>query len=634
MAERGARPERALILVRNTVTHDARIQREAAVLRELGYDVLIAGVVSTEERARRLELGGVAVLRLDPLGLLKRVARRPATQAPAPGRPGSEAPSSSLTPAPRANHRTRAARLALTAAYYLQGIGLALRRRPALVHANDYNTMWIGIAAKRLRGSALVYDCHELWPDRNRRPEWRPWLIACEWLFVRVADAVITTSPGYADEMARRYRVPRPTVVRNIPSNPHSTPPAPADGSRVVAYVGGLLPGRGLEQAIRALAHAPEVRLRLVGPGSDAYRDDLRRCGEGSDVGSRLELRDPVPPAQLLDQIADAAAGLMLIEPVCRSYELTLPNKLFEYAAAGLPILTSDLPVIGAAVRSDGLGEVVAVDDPASIARGMQRILDPERNARIREQVRAFSARETWEREREVLAGVYRALAADEQRRVRQTYAGYAESEHKRRSWDAANPGNAAIREELVQAVSALAGEQLRRARTILDVGCGTGWWLERIAGQLAPGAELHGLDLLPERVSAARERVPGATIQAADARRLPYDDRSFDVVSMFTVLSSLSSRRDALAALGEARRVLAPGGLILIWEPRIPNPLNRNTLLIDRRLVHEGLPGLALELRSLTLLPPLARRLGLQAYSRLARVPALRTHRLVCARA
>ena len=43
----------------------------------------------------------------------------------------------------------------------------------------------------------------------------------------------------------------------------------------------------------------------------------------------------------------------MLIEPVCRSYELTLPNKLFEYAAAGLPMLSSDLPVIGALVRGE-----------------------------------------------------------------------------------------------------------------------------------------------------------------------------------------------------------------------------------------------------------------------------------------
>jgi hypothetical protein len=73
---------------------------------------------------------------------------------------------------------------------------------------------------------------------------------------------------------------------------------------------------------------------------------------------------------------------------------------------------------------------------------------------------------------------------------------------------------------------------------------------------------------------------------------------------------------------------------VILIWEPRIPNPLNRNTLLVDRRLLRHALPDLTLEVRSLTLLPPLARRLGPGAYHRLARVPALHTHRLVCARA
>ena len=60
---------------------------------------------------------------------------------------------------------------------------------------------------------------HELWPDRNGRPEWRPWLLACERLFVRLADATITTSPGYAELIARRYRVLPPVVVRNIPAH-------------------------------------------------------------------------------------------------------------------------------------------------------------------------------------------------------------------------------------------------------------------------------------------------------------------------------------------------------------------------------------------------------------------------------
>jgi glycosyltransferase involved in cell wall biosynthesis len=414
---------RSLILVRNAVTHDARVLREAATLRDLDYDVLIAGVVSTAEPATETEIQGFRVLRLAPGRPLRRVrhheARRPAPMATAPGTPGAAAalarPGAAPAPpgaAPATPHPARRAlaaarRLAVTADYYRQGITLVRRTRPALVHANDYNTMWIGIAAKLLAHSRLVYDSHELWADRNGRPEWRPWLIACEAVFVRVADAVVTASPGYAAALAARYRVAPPTVVRNIPAGaPRPARPASA-GGRTAVYIGGLMPGRGLEQAIAALALVPEARLRLVGPGGDAYRRSLTALAAQTGVAERVTIEDPVAPGAVTDTIADAGVGLMLIQPICRSYELTLPNKLFEYAAAGLPILASDLAVMGPLVREHGLGEAVAPADVAQIAAAIRRLLVPEANAGARERVRAYARAVGWEGERAVLAGVY-----------------------------------------------------------------------------------------------------------------------------------------------------------------------------------------------------------------------------------
>ena len=87
--------------------------------------------------------------------------------------------------------------------WYRKAIAAVRRLRPEVVHCNDWNTMWIGVAA-RLSGSSVVYDSHELWADRNGRREMRWWILACEWLFVRVADRTITTSPGYADVLAHR----------------------------------------------------------------------------------------------------------------------------------------------------------------------------------------------------------------------------------------------------------------------------------------------------------------------------------------------------------------------------------------------------------------------------------------------
>ena len=180
-----------------------------------------------------------------------------------------------------------------------------------------------------------------------------------------------------------------------------------------------------------------------------------------------------------------------------------------------------------------------------------------------------------------------------------------------------------------------LAGRQLIGAEAILDVGCGSGWWLQRLAEDERVSARLEGVELQSQRAAAARGRVPKAVIALADARALPFDTDSFEVVTLFTVLSSLSSVADAEQALREARRVLRPGGVLLTWEPRVRNPFNHNTLFIDRSLLDRAFTGTRVEARSLTVLPPLARRLGrhtTQLYPRLSRVGVLHTHRMVCA--
>jgi glycosyltransferase involved in cell wall biosynthesis len=391
---------RALVLVRNAVTRDARVLRTAETLRDAGFEVLVIGVTSTAEPRRRDRIQGQSVIRIDPRGGL---ARRPARVGLA------SAGTVAAPPTPRSPRHARARRLAVTAAYYARGLALVRRVRPDLVHANDYNTMWIALGAKLLWGSRVVYDSHELWPDRNGRPEWRRWLLACEAVFVRLADATITASPGYATALAHRYRIDPPTVVRNIPdAEPASATAERAPGQPPLAvYMGGLMPGRGIEVSIRALAAVPELRLALVGPGSATYLSALRELAARCGVAERLELSEPVAPSQVVATAAHASVGLMLIEPVCRSYELTLPNKLFEYALAGVPILASDLPVIGPLVRDHGLGATVAADDVATVAGGLRELIEPERNAAVRARVRQFAAAHPWHADRDVLSGVY-----------------------------------------------------------------------------------------------------------------------------------------------------------------------------------------------------------------------------------
>jgi glycosyltransferase involved in cell wall biosynthesis len=428
---------RTLLLVRNGVSHDARVLRAARVAeRTLGGGVLVVGVATASAPTGETTVEGVRVLRLPARGRWAPspkgadVPIDPASAAPAPANPAPTTPASTTSarrprsrqlattehPPGRMRWRARARRVISGASFAWGALRVARRERPALVHANDWNTMWCAAAIKLTCGARVVYDSHELWADRNGRWERRWWLLASEALFLRVADAVITASPGYADALAARYRVARPTVIRNIPDGPHpwesTNGHAAADHARLmqppsVVYVGGLMPGRGLEQTIDALALTEAIQVRMVGPGTPHYRTSLLERATSAGVADRVRLEPPVPPAQVPALLERATVGLCLIQPICRSYELTLPNKLFEYAAAGLPVLASDLPVIARIVREWGIGEVVAPADPRAIADALTRLCAPGAWDAAAARTLAFAAAHTWEQEAEGLENIY-----------------------------------------------------------------------------------------------------------------------------------------------------------------------------------------------------------------------------------
>jgi SAM-dependent methyltransferase len=215
--------------------------------------------------------------------------------------------------------------------------------------------------------------------------------------------------------------------------------------------------------------------------------------------------------------------------------------------------------------------------------------------------------------------------------RIARVYEGYRQNPRKRRAWSAANAGNAAMREEVLRALLGLVPQTLTGDGLVLDAGCGGGWWLAALRDRGVASERLLGVELLAERVAAARERLPGARVLAGDVRSLALADGSCALAMLFTVLSAMGSREDVRRALGEVRRVLAPGGAVAVWEPRVWTP-NRHTRLIGLAELREGLGVSELNVRSLTLLPPLARRVG-RLYGPLARLAPLRTHRLIVAR-
>jgi SAM-dependent methyltransferase len=201
--------------------------------------------------------------------------------------------------------------------------------------------------------------------------------------------------------------------------------------------------------------------------------------------------------------------------------------------------------------------------------------------------------------------------------------------------WSETNPGNRAIASERTTAVlSALQRAHFTplRQQTILEIGCGIGNVLAEFQSWGAAAANLYGIDVLPEAIQEAQQTHPEIQVQTASGECVPFRDGFFDLVVHFTVFSSILSDAVAGNVAAETARVLRSGGAVLWYDFRINNPLNRNVRGMTRSAIQGFFPGFQSDLRSVTLLPPLARRLGGRVerwYPTLLCLPFLRTHYL-----
>lgn len=166
----------------------------------------------------------------------------------------------------------------------------------------------------------------------------------------------------------------------------------------------------------------------------------------------------------------------------------------------------------------------------------------------------------------------------------------------------------------------------------ILDVGCGSGGDLVRLVGHDADPARIHGIDLRADVIGTARRRLPSVDLRVANAAELPYPDRSMDLVLQSTVLSSILDAGLRARIAAETMRVIRPTGLIVSYDFRL-NPLNRDTRGLSRRELRTLFPSCRVDVRSVTLAPPIARLIAARAYplaAALQAVPVLRTHIMV----
>lgn len=295
----------------------------------------------------------------------------------------------------------------------LRALRQARRERADLYHVHDPELIPMALVLKAL-GGRVVYDAHEHLPRQILSKHWIPailrrpvaWLAgALEGVADRVLDGIVVANASTAP----RFNPERTALVENYAQvRADDVPPNLADRSRTVIYVGGLSANRGLDRMIDAfrLLGRPEVTLALIGPleGSTPM-PDLAGLEGRVDLTGRLDL------AIVERRLRDARIGLSVLQPV-PNYMSNYPTKIFEYMAAGVPVVASDFPLYRSVVDASGCGITVDHASPEAIAAAMARLLDhPDEAQAMADRGRAaVIERYSWDVGRRALLALYERI--------------------------------------------------------------------------------------------------------------------------------------------------------------------------------------------------------------------------------
>jgi glycosyltransferase involved in cell wall biosynthesis len=270
----------------------------------------------------------------------------------------------------------------------------------------------------------LIFDAHELPLVDPNITRWRLLTTVTRRIYgamIPSCASVITVSPPIAYDIQRRYGGRVPDVVRNIPAYhvPISSDRlrkslALGKHMRIALYQGNLQPDRGLDVLVRAAKYL-QANIVIIIMGRGLLRSDLDALISREQLRGRVMLAPPVPYAELLSWTASADIGLIVNPPwFSPNVRMCLPNKLFEYLMAGVPVLTSRLDAVEELVSTHDVGRVVDPLEPEVIGHAINAMCgDVDALAQMRANALAASQHQLrWEVEQQRLLQIYQQFGS------------------------------------------------------------------------------------------------------------------------------------------------------------------------------------------------------------------------------
>jgi len=368
-------------LVFNSFTNDSRVLKEAITLKNNGFNISIVAHLDSGLLNNEI-VEGVRVLRVSFLD-------------------------------------RKTASITTKVIAYLKYIHQAIKltKDSDFIHAHDLNTMPIAVYIKLFLNKSvkIIYDAHEYETQMNNlSKKGKKIMYFFEKRLIKYADKIITVSHSIALEYKKLYpTIETPSLILNCPNyteiskgNKFREKFKLKDEVTIFLYQGSLNKGRGLEIIVKVFKEISNKKNVLVMMGYGNLEDYAR---EQSAKEENIYFHEAVSPHELMDYTSSADVGIATIENSCLSYYYCLPNKMFEYIMAEIPIIVSNLPEMKKIVRTEKIGVVLKKNSSSGILKAITEINQLDIKV-LKSNLKKTKKKYNWQQQEKELLSIYNNL--------------------------------------------------------------------------------------------------------------------------------------------------------------------------------------------------------------------------------
>ena len=291
-----------------------------------------------------------------------------------------------------------------------------LFHKAQLLLSNDLDTALPNYFISKLKGIKMVYDSHEYFtetPELINRPRvQRVWKRIESYVVPRLKE-MITVCDSIADLFHEKYGV-KCHVVRNIPPRAALLPKGdkkvldlPEDKHLLVLQGSGINIQRGAEELVESMKYLDDCFLMVIGGGD--VLPILKQMTGQLHIEDRVRFLPRMPYADMMAYTQLAELGFVLDKDTNLNYRFCLPNKLFDFIQAGVPIVASHLVEIEKIIKKYDIGLFIPDHDPKSIAATIREgLTDIENRARWQQGLAIAADELCWENEQQILMEIYK----------------------------------------------------------------------------------------------------------------------------------------------------------------------------------------------------------------------------------